>query len=138
MTEGYFINNPDQAVKTLVDLKEVGVSLAIDDFGTGYSSLAYLKKMPIDKLKIDQSFVRDIPFDKNDEAIAKAVIALAHSMQLTVIAEGVETEEQLTFLKQEKCDQVQGYLLSRPLPVDKMEALLNDMVQLDNLIPQPL
>jgi diguanylate cyclase (GGDEF)-like protein/PAS domain S-box-containing protein len=124
ITESVLMDHPDAAVATLQQLSDMGVSLAIDDFGTGYSSLSYLKKFPLDALKIDRSFVRDITTDSDDAAIARAVIALAHSMKLIVIAEGVETPEQLAFLKEQDCDQVQGYLLGRPVPAEQIREVL--------------
>ncbi len=126
ITESVIMENPAAAADTLQKLSDMGVYLSIDDFGTGYSSLSYLKRFPIDSLKIDKSFVRDITIDADDAAIAKAVIALAHSLKLKVIAEGVETVEQLDFLREQQCDQMQGYYLSRPLAVSPLEKLMAD------------
>jgi diguanylate cyclase (GGDEF)-like protein/PAS domain S-box-containing protein len=124
ITESIIMENPELAAETLQQLSDMGIHLSIDDFGTGYSSLSYLKRFPINTLKIDKSFVRDITTDSDDAAIAKAVIALAHSMKLKVIAEGVETVEQLDFLRAQSCDQIQGYYLSRPVLAAQIEKLL--------------
>lgn len=115
-TESMLMEQGDQAIARLQTLKELNLKLSIDDFGTGYSSLAYLKRFPIDELKIDRSFVRDIPEDPNDMEIAAAIIAMARNLKLSVVAEGVETQEQLDFLKRQGCDAWQGYLSSRPIP----------------------
>jgi EAL domain-containing protein (putative c-di-GMP-specific phosphodiesterase class I) len=105
-------------------LKEQGVGFSLDDFGTGYSSLSYLKRLPLNQLKIDQGFVRDILHDANDAAIAKMVVALADTLGLSVIAEGVETEAQRDFLAAQGCHAYQGYLYSRPVPIDAFEAFM--------------
>lgn len=105
-------------------LKALGVRLAIDDFGTGYSSLAYLKLFPLDVLKIDKRFIDDIPAHRDDMEIVTAIIAMAHSLRLKVLAEGVENKEQLAYLKTQGCDQFQGYLTSRPVPAAEFEKLL--------------
>jgi len=120
VTESQIMSNPERAIKILQQINDLGVELAIDDFGTGYSSLAYLKKLPIDKLKIDKSFIDDIPYNKEDVAITKAVIDLSKNLNLKVIAEGVETQEQKQFLVQNGCHLVQGYFYSRPISADKM------------------
>lgn len=124
LTESMIMGHGEQAVALLHDLKALGLRLSIDDFGTGYSSLAYLKRFPIDELKIDQSFVRDIPHDLNDTEIAAAIIAMARNLNLRVIAEGVETREQQDFLGRQGCDAFQGYLFSRPVPADEFVRLL--------------
>jgi diguanylate cyclase (GGDEF)-like protein/PAS domain S-box-containing protein len=124
VTESIIMENAETTIATLRELKAMGVCLSIDDFGTGYSSLSYLKRFPIDILKIDQSFVRDISTDADDAAIATAIISLAHSLKLKVIAEGVETEEQLIFLHTHECDRVQGYLFSKPIPVEAFKEVL--------------
>jgi EAL domain-containing protein (putative c-di-GMP-specific phosphodiesterase class I) len=124
ITESNAMQNAEHSINTLWGLKKQGVRISMDDFGTGYSSLNYLKRFPIDRIKLDQSFVRDLPADKDDAAIAMAVIAMGRSLQLAVIAEGVETEEQLTFLRSHECDQLQGFLLSRPLPSQAFESFL--------------
>ena len=118
ITETFVMSQKEEALPVLQSLRELGLQLAIDDFGTGYSSLSYLKRLPIDTLKIDKSFVDGLPDDPNDAAIARAIIALGRSMQLTVIAEGVETKSQERFLALEGCQQIQGYVLSRPLPAE--------------------
>lgn len=126
VTEGEVMNNPEEAVRVLKQVSELGIKLAIDDFGTGYSSLAYLKRLPVDKLKIDQSFVRDIPGDEEDTAIVGAIIALSKSLHLDIIAEGVETQEQKEFLTANGCEQIQGYLYGRPMDADTMEQMLRE------------
>jgi EAL domain-containing protein (putative c-di-GMP-specific phosphodiesterase class I) len=124
ITESSLMVNPHEAARTLEYLKRLGVGLSIDDFGTGYSSLSYLKRFPLDALKVDRSFVRDIPSDANDAAITLAVISMAHSLGLKVIAEGVENAAQLAFLAQHGCDQVQGYYLARPVAAQACTELL--------------
>ena len=124
VTEGQIMTHPEEAIEVLNQISTLGVELAIDDFGTGYSSLAYLKKLPINKLKIDQSFVRNLPDDNEDAAIAQAVIALAKSLNLKIIAEGVETIEQKEFLINNGCENIQGYFYSKPIPADEMKMYL--------------
>ena len=124
ITETQLMQDPDSAIASLKHMQSLGISFAIDDFGTGYSSLSYIKRLPINTLKVDRSFVRDITTDKNDAAIVSAIIAMAHRLGLMVVAEGVETREQLRFLEEEGCDSYQGYLFSKALPLDALEALL--------------
>jgi len=124
ITESAVMSNQEHAEKVLNELKGLGFHLTMDDFGTGYSSLAYLKRFPFDSVKIDQSFVRGIPESKDDEAIVEAIIAMARSLQLKVVAEGVETKEQFDFLRRLGCDQIQGYYFSKPIPANEVVMLL--------------
>jgi len=126
LTEGTVMHDVDHAIDVLRNLKALGVHISIDDFGTGYSSLSYLRRFPIDVLKIDQSFVRELSIDADDAAIVRAIITLAHSLRLQVIAEGVENAAQLEFLRAEGCDLMQGYLFSRPLGTEAFEQLLRE------------
>jgi len=126
LTESMIMGHEAQAEQRLRLLKSMGVRLAIDDFGTGYSSLSYLKNLPIELLKIDQSFIRNIPDDRNDMEITAGIIALAHKLKLKVLAEGVETDAQFGFLAEQGCDAYQGYLFSRPLAAQDFARLLTD------------
>jgi EAL domain-containing protein (putative c-di-GMP-specific phosphodiesterase class I) len=126
LTEGVAMNNPIAAIAIMDDLHERGIRMSIDDFGTGYSSLSYLKKFKVYKLKIDQSFVRDITTDPEDKAIVGAVISMAHSLGLQTIAEGVETIDQLDYLREQGCDEIQGYYYSKPLPAELLETFVRD------------
>jgi EAL domain-containing protein (putative c-di-GMP-specific phosphodiesterase class I) len=122
LTESLLVSNVDEVIGKMFALKARGVGFSLDDFGTGYSSLSYLKRLPLDQLKIDQSFVRDIHVDPNDAAIAKTIVALAHSLGLGVISEGVETAAQRDFLAHAGCHAHQGYFFSRPLAIEGFEA----------------
>jgi diguanylate cyclase (GGDEF)-like protein/PAS domain S-box-containing protein len=124
ITETSVMEDPERVVALLHQIRDIGVSVAIDDFGTGHSSLAYLKRFPVDNLKIDRSFISDVPADKNNVAITQAVIAMGHSLGMRVIAEGVETRAQLNFLLAQKCDEYQGYFFSKPLAEEEFTALL--------------
>lgn len=126
LTESMVIQSPEKAVGLLSKIKELGVRLAIDDFGTGYSSLAQLKQFPVDTLKVDRSFIRDIPHNKEDNAITEAIIAMGKVLSLTVIAEGVETQDQEAFLRHHACDEIQGYYFSKPASAGDFEIFLRD------------
>lgn len=132
ITEGTMMTHVQSAVAFLEEMRKLGVQLAIDDFGTGFSSLSYLKKLPVTKLKIDQSFVRDIETDENDAAIVRSIIGLGHQFKLKVISEGTETREQLEFLRANGCDQIQGYYFSKPLPADQFAAFVASHRGLDS------
>ena len=124
ITESLLMQDAAKSVRVLRQLKAMGISIAVDDFGTGYSSLAYLKRFPLDVIKIDRSFVSDICDDADDAAICASILALAHALRMKVVAEGVETASQLAFLRMHHCEVMQGYLFSKPLPADDATALL--------------
>lgn len=134
ITESMLMHNADTAVRTLTALKKMGVTISLDDFGTGYSSLAYLKRFPLDAVKVDRSFVRDIAADSDDASITRAVITMAHHLKLKVVAEGVETPEQLALLISHQCDVMQGYFFAKPLPADG----LLDLLTTDRRLPSNL
>ena len=126
ITESVLMKDAETTIGMLKALKNMGVRISMDDFGTGYSSLSYLKRFPIDIVKIDKSFVRDINDDEDDAAIIRVIIALARSLRLTTVAEGVETLEQLGFLRREQCDRFQGYYFSRPVEADQLSQRIKD------------
>jgi len=128
LTESILIKDPEKVLATVHQLKALGVKFSIDDFGTGYSSLSYLKRFNVDKLKIDQSFVRDMADDPNDAAIVNAIIHMAKSLNLTTIAEGVENERQLALLQQQNCDEVQGYYFARPMPAVEFASFIKNRI----------
>jgi EAL domain-containing protein (putative c-di-GMP-specific phosphodiesterase class I) len=119
LTESQLMQDPDQAIRVMRALRDAGMRLAIDDFGTGYSSLAYLRRFPVGALKIDRSFVKDMSSEKGDATIVRTIIEMAHSLGFTVVAEGVETEEQATFLRLLRCELAQGFLFAKPVPADE-------------------
>ena len=125
LTESILLENIEDIIITMHALKEVGIHFSLDDFGTGYSSLQYLKQLPLHQLKIDKSFVRNIAMDQSDQAIVRTIIAMANSLELNVIAEGVETEEQQKFLESNHCNHYQGYLFGKPLPIEQFEAMIS-------------
>ena len=136
ITESVIMQNPDYAVSILSAITDLGIHISIDDFGTGYSSLAHLKRFSVNTLKIDKSFVRDVSLNSADAAIATAIIAMGNSLNLNIIAEGVETQEQYDFFKENNCGQVQGFLFSRPLPSDEfIKILRQNFTDVDNAKP---
>jgi EAL domain-containing protein (putative c-di-GMP-specific phosphodiesterase class I) len=127
LTESLLAEGIEVTVAKMGSLKDMGVTLSLDDFGMGYSSLSYLKRLPLDQLKIDREFVKDILTDANDAAIARTIIGLAQSLGLSVIAEGVETNAQRAFLAQQGCLEYQGYLFCKPLPIARLEAFMDEL-----------
>ena len=128
LTESLLAHNIDDIIVKMDRLRSHGISFELDDFGTGYSSLSYLKRFPVDYVKIDQSFIRDLSVGSEDAAITRAIIAMAHSLELQVVAEGVETEAQLEYLKSQRCDEVQGYLISPAVTATAFAKLLEEQV----------
>jgi EAL domain-containing protein (putative c-di-GMP-specific phosphodiesterase class I) len=124
ITESMMMYNTDKTIEVLAAFRKQGIRVAIDDFGIGYSSLSHLKQFPIDIIKIDRSFIKDIPGDRADEAITEAIIAMGRSLNIKVVAEGVETAEQLHFLRVHGCDEIQGYFFSRPIPAEAFAKLM--------------
>jgi EAL domain-containing protein (putative c-di-GMP-specific phosphodiesterase class I) len=120
------LDNVENVIATFQQLRDLGVKLAIDDFGTGYSSLSYLKRFPVDYVKIDQTFIRGLSPGSEDAAITRAIIVMAHSLELKVVAEGVETQTQMDFLKAQHCDEIQGFLISKPVEAAAFAQLLRD------------
>ncbi|WP_394777896.1 EAL domain-containing protein, partial [Undibacterium sp.] len=139
LTESSLMSDAKKTIEVLHHLKALGVEISVDDFGTGYSSLAYLKHFPLDKLKIDIAFIRDVTTNPDDAAIALAVINMAHSLKLQVVAEGVETEAQLAYLRRHRCDQIQGYYFSKPVAAQQLEQMLNDekCLPMESIATQP-
>jgi len=133
LTETLLVDSRDQAVQLLLRLKELGVLISIDDFGTGYSSLSYLRDFPVDFLKIDRSFIRDLARNPKDAAITSAITSLAHSLSLGVVAEGVENPEQLEFLRGCGCQQIQGYMVSKPLPIEEISSVVRNWERMENV-----
>lgn len=129
LTESQLLENVESVISTFQQLRDLGVKLAIDDFGTGYSSLSYLKRFPVDYVKIDQTFIGDLTPGSEDATITRAIIVMAHSLDLKVVAEGVETQAQMDFLKSQHCDEVQGYLISKPVPAEQFAQLLREQMQ---------
>jgi EAL domain-containing protein (putative c-di-GMP-specific phosphodiesterase class I) len=128
ITESLIMQSPELTRRILAELRELGVAIAMDDFGTGYSSLAYLRRFPVDSIKIDRSFIHGVPGEPDGESITQAVIAMAHSLRLRAIAEGVETAQQLEFLRRHGCDEIQGYFFSRPLPYPQLTQVLTQLL----------
>jgi len=125
ITESYLATNAEHALSTLAKLRNMNIKIAIDDFGTGYSSLSYLQKLPVDRLKIDKSFIDDLPDSSEGVAITRAIISLAKTFNLSITAEGVETKEQLEFLQQEGCDEIQGYYYAKPLSLEELKIFIS-------------
>ncbi|MCP4695481.1 MAG: EAL domain-containing protein [Gammaproteobacteria bacterium] len=138
LTESLIMPNAEETIETLQSLKDLGMQISIDDFGTGYSSLSYLKRFPIDILKIDRAFIMDIKDGHEDSTLVTAIIAMAHKLNLKVVAEGVETQEQLEFLQAHNCDYVQGYLLGKPMPAEEFRRLLKQDNNITRIPPEPL
>jgi EAL domain-containing protein (putative c-di-GMP-specific phosphodiesterase class I) len=130
ITESLMMEETDMVKATLDDIRNMNIKLALDDFGTGYSSLAYLKRFPINRLKIDKIFIDTIGSNEKDKAIARSIISVAHVLGMSVVAEGVETEDQLEILRELECDEIQGYLFSKPLPATGIESLLINNMRL--------